>query len=140
VFKQQMVLEQTEPKIEAEKNEQMLAENNNPENKARSEGTSKPTNAGTEKSTEARRSEQKKARSEADIKLEEAQKELELLKTSMSAKDLMFNEMLESLQNIRHLKDSQDRELSTYQLAETVDIPRSTLCNILNRADLVKKK
>jgi molecular chaperone GrpE (heat shock protein) len=140
VFKQQMVLEQTEPKIEAEKNEQMLAENNNPENKARSEGTSKPTNAGTEKSTEARRSEQKKARSEADIKLEEAEKEIESLKASMGARDMMFNEMLESLQNVRHLKDAQDRELSTYQLAETVDIPRSTLCNILNRADLVKKK
>jgi hypothetical protein len=143
IFKQQLVTEQTAPENEAAQNEQMLAENNNPENKARHEGTSVPSNAGSGagKKSEARRQAAKEARRDSEFEdIDSAHNEIQRLRASMKAKDETFNEMLNTLQDSSNFVDESNHVLSTYKLEEELEIPRATLMRYLNKIKEYKRK
>jgi len=141
-FRQQLFLEQTDPKQEAAvRNEQTLVENNNPENKARHEGTSTTSNAGSGagKLSEAKRRESKVERGAADEELISVREELERIKIAMNEQINFEKDIIAIIKDLRKTKDEQGRELSTYKLAEKMGMNRSTLTDVLSKAELLDK-
>lgn len=135
---------------EAASNQQMLGENKNPTNYARSQGAAMPTNAagggGMSGATEARRRELKSIRAEdqASDTVRLLREELGRARATidMQAQTIedLAKESLGVIEKLRSYKEMGDKQMSWNNLAEAANVNRSSLQRTVDALKLIADK